>query len=411
MTGDNQTANDQTGVTERVQSEAYLNKLRKEVRDWLDDNAPQGWRQACTRQEAFVDTQRDWYKKLVAAGYATPHWPASWPGGGRSLAEQKIIYEEIARADAPRLILYFVSTYHAASTLLEWGTPEQQAKYLPGILEGEVWCQGFSEPNAGSDLAAVSTRAELRGDRYVINGQKIWSTMAQYADRCLLLTRTDNSGAKQAGLTFLLLDMKAKGVQARPINQITGDEEFAEVFLDDVEIPVEDRLGAEGEGWAVAQSTLSSERGLTLLELSERLRGGLWRLATSIQRKIRQDDPGIQRDFGRLSTKVEACCALADQFLQRRIAGQEQAGDASIIKLFYARVLREYVSLGVRVNGLDGQYRAPMTYGGGQDTGNWMVDFMNSYNWSIAGGSDEIQRNIISERLLGMPREPKGWQL
>jgi alkylation response protein AidB-like acyl-CoA dehydrogenase len=394
-----------------VKSEADLNKLRKEVRDWLEDNSPQGWRQACTRQEAFVDTQRDWYKKLVAAGYATPHWPASWPGGGRSLAEQKIIYEEIARADAPRLILYFVSTYHAASTLLEWGTPEQQAKYLPRILEGEVWCQGFSEPNAGSDLAAVSTRAELRGDRYVINGQKIWSTMAQYADRCLLLTRTDSSGAKQAGLTFLLLDMKAKGVEARPINQITGDEEFAEVFLDEVEVPVEDRLGAEGEGWAVAQSTLASERGLTLLELSERLRGGLWRLATAIQQKIRQEDPGIQRDFGRLSTRVEACCALADQFLQRRIAGQEQAGDASIIKLFYARVLREYVSLGVRVNGLDGQYRAPMTYGGGQETGNWMVDFMNSYNWSIAGGSDEIQRNIIAERLLGMPREPKGWQL
>ena len=184
-------------------SEADLKRLRKDVRDWLDDNAPQGWRKACTRQEAFVDTQRDWYKKLVAAGYATPHWPASWPGGGRSLAEQKIIYEEIARADAPRLILYFVATYHAASTLLEWGTAEQQAKYLPRILEGEVWCQGFSEPNAGSDLAAVSTRAELRGDRYVINGQKIWSTMAQYADRCLLLTRTDNSGAKQAGLTFL----------------------------------------------------------------------------------------------------------------------------------------------------------------------------------------------------------------
>ena len=392
-------------------SEADLKRLRKEVCDWLDDNAPQGWRKACTRQEAFVDTQRDWYKKLVAAGYATPHWPASWPGGGRSLAEQKIIYEEIARADAPRLILYFGSTYHAASTLLEWGAPEQQAKYLPRILEGEVWCQGFSEPNAGSDLAAVSTRAELRGDRYVINGQKIWSTMAPYADRCLLLTRTDNSGANQVGLTFLLLDMKAKGVQARPINQITGDEKFAEIFLDDVEVPVEDRLGAEGEGWAVAQATLSSERGLTLLELSERLRGAMWRLATSIQQKIRQDDPGIQRDFGRLTTKVEACCALADQFLQRRIAGQEQAGDASIIKLFYARVLRDYVSLGVRVTGLDGQYRAPMTYGGGQETGNWMVDFMNSYNWSIAGGSDEIQRNIIAERLLRMPREPKGWRL
>jgi alkylation response protein AidB-like acyl-CoA dehydrogenase len=398
-------------VTTRVESPAHLKTFRRDFRSWLQANAPQGWREACRRQEAFVDTQRDWYRKLVAAGYATPHWPASWPGGGRSLAEQKIIYEEIARADAPRLILYFVSTYHAAATLLEWGTPEQQAKYLPKILEGEIWCQGFSEPNAGSDLAAVNTRAELRGDRYVISGQKIWSTMAQYADRCLLLTRTDNSGAKQAGLTFLLLDMKSKGVTARPINQITGDEEFAEVFLDDAEVPVEDRLGADGQGWAVAQSTLSSERGLTLLELSERLRGGLWRLAGAIKTGGRGRDAGLLRDFGRLSTKVEACCALADQFLQKRIAGQEQVGDASIIKLVYARTLREFVSLGVRVGGLEAQYWSPLTYGGNQETGNWMVDFMNSYNWSIAGGSDEIQRNIISERLLGMPREPKGWTL
>jgi len=398
-------------MTASVQTEANLEALRKEFRAWLEANAPHGWREACTQQDAFGDTQRNWYRKLVAAGYATPHWPQGWPGGGRSLAEQKVIYEEIARADAPRLILYFVSTYHAASTLLEWGTPEQQAKYLPRILEGEVWCQGFSEPNAGSDLAAVSTRAERRGDKYVVNGQKIWSTMAQYADRCLLLTRTDSGGAKQAGLTFLLLDMKAKGVEARPINQITGDEEFAEVFLDDVEIPVEDRLGGEGEGWAVAQSTLSSERGLTLLELSERLRGGLWRLATAIQKQGRSKDQGLLRDFGKLSTKVEACCALADQFLQKRIAGQEQVGDASFIKLHYARTLRDFVGLGVRVSGLEGQYFAPLTYGGGQETGNWMVDFMNSYNWSIAGGSDEVQRNIIAERVLGMPREPKGWQL
>jgi alkylation response protein AidB-like acyl-CoA dehydrogenase len=392
-----------------LDSKVELDELRQEVRAWLAANTPQGWREACLEQERFLDTQKDWFRKLVAAGYATPHWPKEWPGGGRSLAEQKVIYEEIARADAPRLILYFVATYHAAATLLEWGTPEQQAKYLPRILEGEVWCQGFSEPNAGSDLAALSTRAVRQGDKYVINGQKIWSTLAQYADRCLLLTRTDSSGAKQAGITFLLLDMKSKGVTARPINQITGDEEFAEVFLDDAEVPVEDRLGAENDGWTVAQSTLASERGLTLLELSERLRGALWRLSGSIREQGRADDVGLQRDFGRLTVKVEACCALADDFLQKRIAGREQAGDASLIKLYYARVLREFAKLGLRVNGMDAQYWSQLTFGGGMETGNWMVDFMNSYNWSIAGGSDEVQRNIISERLLGMPREPKGW--
>jgi alkylation response protein AidB-like acyl-CoA dehydrogenase len=340
-----------------------------------------------------------------------PHWPAQWPGGGRSLAEQKVIYEELARADTPRLLLSFMSTYHAASTLFEWGSDEQQARYIPRILEGEIWCQGFSEPNAGSDLANVRTRAERRGDVYVVNGQKLWSTMGQFADKCLLLVRTSNEGAKQAGLTYLLLDLEAKGVTARPIHQIHGDEEFAELFLDDVEVPVADRLGDDGQGWAVAQSTLSSERGLTLLELSARMRGSLWRIADLIRETGRDQDSGILRDFGRLATKVDATCALADQFLANRIAGEERVGDASLVKLSYSRTLREFTLLGVRLGGIEAQYHAPITFGGGMETGNWMADFMNSYAWTIAGGSDEVQRNIIAERLLGMPREPKSWVL
>jgi alkylation response protein AidB-like acyl-CoA dehydrogenase len=388
-----------------------LETLRIEVRTWLAANAPQGWRETCTTHEGFLATQRNWFARLAAGGYAVPHWPAEWPGGGRSLAEQKILYEELARADTPRLLLSFMSTYHAASTLFEWGSPEQQVAYIPRILEGEIWCQGFSEPNAGSDLANVRTRAERRGDVYIVNGQKTWSTMGQFADKCLLLVRTSNAGAKQAGLTYLLLDLKTKGVTARPIHQIHGDEEFAELFLDDVEVPVADRLGAEGEGWAVAQSTLSSERGLTLLELSARMRGALWRLADAIRAQEREADAGIARDFGRLAAKIDATCALADQFLANRIAGDERVGDASLVKLSYARTLRDFTSLGLRVSGLDAQYHAPIVFGGGMETGNWMADFMNSYAWTIAGGSDEIQRNIIAERLLDMPREPKSWRL
>ena len=388
-----------------------LETLRHDIRAWLEANAPKDWRAACTTHEAFLETQRGWFAKLVEGGYAVPHWPAEWPGAGQGLAEQKVLYEELARADTPRLLLSFMSTYHAASTLFEWGSAEQQAKYIPRILEGEIWCQGFSEPNAGSDLAAVRTRAERRGDVYVVNGQKLWSTMGQFADKCLLLVRTSTEGAKQAGLTYLLLDLKAKGVTARPIHQIHGDEEFAELFLDDVEIPVDDRLGAEGQGWAVAQSTLSSERGLTLLELSARMRGALWRIADLIRENGRENDAGILRDFGRLSTKIDAACALADQFLANRIAGQERVGDASLVKLTYSRTLREFTSLGLRLGGLDTQYHEPIIFGGGMETGNWMADFMNSYAWTIAGGSDEVQRNIISERLLGMPREPKSWTL
>jgi alkylation response protein AidB-like acyl-CoA dehydrogenase len=385
-----------------------LEALRREVRAFLAAEAPTGWRDASRTQDDFVRTQRDWFTRLVSAGYAIPHWPATFPGGGRSLAEQKVIYEELAKADCPRLLLSFVSTYHAFATLHECATREQQDRYLPRILEGETWCQGFSEPGAGSDLAAIKTRAERKGDVYVVNGQKVWSTMAQFAQRCLLLVRTSSDGPKQAGITYLLMDMKAPGVSVRPIHQIQGDEEFAEIFLDNVEIPVSERVGDEGKGWAVAQATLASERGLTLMELSYRMRGALARVASLIREHGHEDDLGVLRDFGGLVTQVDAVCAVADQFLDNRIKGIERIGDASIIKNSYSRALRAYAKLGLRLGGIAEQYVAPITFGD-LNTGNWMADFMNSYAWTIAGGSEEVQRNIIAERMLDMPREPKAW--
>ncbi len=393
-------------TTDNKQSE-----LRQQVRKWLASNTPKAWRETMTGvdQQVFVAAQQAWFKNLVAEGYATPHWPAGYHGGGRSLAEQQVIYEEIARADAPRLIMYFVSLYHAACTLIECGTKEQQEKYLPGILNGEIWCQGFSEPNAGSDLASLKTKAERRGDKYIINGQKIWSTMGQYADRCLLLARSDNTGVPQAGLTYLLLDMKAKGVSVRPIHQITGDDEFAEIFFDDVEVDIADRVGEEGQGWAIAQTTLASERGLTLVELSQRMRHKMPLLVETLKQQGLSSNQALQKDLAKVIAKVDACCAVADQYLLKRITHTEGVGDASIVKLFYARTLRDFVSLGRDCAGLDGQYFTDCVRGATQETGLWMLDFMNSYNWSIAGGSDEIQRNIIAERMLGMPREPKQW--
>jgi alkylation response protein AidB-like acyl-CoA dehydrogenase len=378
----------------------------------LAANGPKGWREAykSMTHEAFAQAQRDWFQTLIEGGYAVPHWPAEWPGGGRTLAEQKVIYEELARADTPRLLLSFVSTYHAASTFIECGTDAQRARYLPAILKGETWCQGFSEPNAGSDLASLKCRAQRKGDVYVVNGQKVWSTMAQYADKCLLLVRTSSDGPKQAGITFLLLDMRAKGVSVRPIRQIQGDQEFCEMFLDDVEVAVADRVGEEGNGWAVAQATLSSERGLTLMELTYKMRGALSNVAQLIRKNGLEQDRGVLRDFGQLVVRCDEVCALADQFLQNRINGHEGVGDASIVKNTYSRVLREYALLGTRLGGIHAQYRAPIVYGD-LTTGNWMADFMNSYAWTIAGGSEEVQRNIISERMLGMQREPKGWAL
>lgn len=355
--------------------------------------------------EEFLAFQREWMRILVAAGFATAHWRAGWPGGGRSLDEQIIIAEELAQADAPRLTLFFISLFHAALTLMEWGTPEQQSRHLPAILAGEVWCQGFSEPNAGSDLASLKTRARRDGDHYVVSGQKIWSTLAHHADFCLLLVRTDTSGPKQAGITYLLMDMDSPGVTRLPIRQMTGDEEFGQIFLDEVRIPVANRLGAENEGWRIAQTTLNSERGLTILELSERLHHARWRLLNAVgERDGRVDDDQWRREAVGVFLGIDVLRAMVAEMMSLAREGREIGGMASFVKLQYAKVLREFTSLGERASPCS-HHREPFTAGAGYETGNWGFDFMNSYQWSIAGGSNEIQRNIVAERVLGMPRD------
>jgi alkylation response protein AidB-like acyl-CoA dehydrogenase len=381
--------------------------FRGHVRDWLRGHVPAGWRENMTdaTTEAFIAQQREWMKMLVGAGFATSHWSKEWPGGGRPLAEQIVIAEEMARADAPRLLLYFISLYHAALTLMEWGTEEQKSRHLPAILRGEIWCQGFSEPNAGSDLASLRTRAERHGDHYIVNGQKIWSTLGQYADYCLLLVRTDSTGPKQAGITYLLMDTRSEGIVRRPIRQMTGDEEFAEIFLQDVKIPVGNRLGEENAGWRIAQTTLTSERGLTILELCERLFCARWRLLATLGEKngIVQDDQ-FRREAVDVFVKIDALRALVGDMMVKLMAGKDIAGSASFVKLLYARVLREFTALGERAGG-SAHLFSGFTLGGGYETGNWAFDFMNSYQWTIAGGSNEVQRNIVAERVLGMPRE------
>jgi len=385
-----------------------LDAFRAKTRSWLEQHIPSGWRERMTGkgEAAFLAFQRDWLKTLVAGGLATSHWHAGWPGGGRPLEEQIVIVEEMVRADAPRLILYFVSLYHAAMTLTEWGTEAQKARHLPAILEGEIWCQGFSEPNAGSDLASLRTRAVRDGDHYVVDGQKIWSTVGQHADYCLLLVRTDSTGAKQAGITFLLMDMKSPGVEVRPIKQITGDEEFAEIFLTGVRIPVANRLGEENQGWRIAQTTLNSERGLTILELSERLSRSRWRLVEAMGGGVRGwvNDDQLRREAVDVFVKIEALSALVKEMMAKLVEGQDAGGSSSIIKQLYAQVLREFTALGSRA-AASSVLQQPFTLGGGHETGNWSFDYMNSFMWTIAGGSNEIQRNIISERVLGMPRE------
>jgi alkylation response protein AidB-like acyl-CoA dehydrogenase len=243
-----------------------LDDFRAEVRAWCVAHVPAGWREAQTgvAEEAFVAFQLEWFQELRRAGYAVPHWPAEW-GGGMPVAQQVVLYQELAAHDAPRLVLAFVSIHHAASTLLVAGTDEQRQRHLPAILDGEVWCQGFSEPEAGSDLAGLRTTARRDGDRFVVNGQKLWASGARHADWCLLLARSDPDAPKRKGISYLLLDMRSPGIDVRPIRNALGDSHFCEVFLDDVEVPEANLVGPEHGGWQVAQSTLSAERGMTML--------------------------------------------------------------------------------------------------------------------------------------------------
>ena len=250
-----------------------LDDLRGAVREWCAAHVPKDWReqQRGASHEDLVTFLRWWGGQLREAGLLAPHLPKEW-GGGFSIPEQVVIAEELARGGAPRNALFHVALYNVAPTLLHSATSEQRERFMSGILGGDVWCQGFSEPNAGSDLASLRTRAVRDGDNYVVNGQKVWTSWARDADWCMLLVRTDSGVPKHKGLSCLVVDMHSPGIEVRPIKQATGAATFNELFIDEVVVPVEHLIGAENDGWAVAQGTLASERAIVILEMTERLR-------------------------------------------------------------------------------------------------------------------------------------------
>jgi alkylation response protein AidB-like acyl-CoA dehydrogenase len=251
-----------------------LSAFRQEIRKWLAEIVPPDWkaRMARASNEEYIAFQRWWMGERSKVGLAIPHWPKEYGGGGLSQRHLIAIADEIARADAPQNRLFTISLIHMPGTLLPHGTEVQKRRYLAGVAKGEVWCQGFSEPNSGSDLASLRTRAVRDGDHYVVNGQKIWSSNSMYADHCLLLTRTDPNVQKHRGITYFIMDMRSPGVEVRPIRQANGRAEFGELFLSDVRIPAENMIGAENNGWRVAQATLASERGVISFEGGERQR-------------------------------------------------------------------------------------------------------------------------------------------
>jgi alkylation response protein AidB-like acyl-CoA dehydrogenase len=358
-----------------------------------------------------VEFQANWFQTLRRGGIAVPHWPPEW-GGGFTLSQQMVIFEELTRANAPRLVLQFVSIHHAAATLLGAGTVEQREHHLPAILDGDVWCQGFSEPDAGSDLASLKTRAMRDGHDFVVNGQKVWASLAMYADWCLLLVRTNLAAPKRSGISYFVLDMRSPGVTIRPVRQATGEAHFCEIFLDDVRVPAANLIGAEGDGWRVAQSTLAAERGMTIVELAERLNivyewlrelAAKTRLPTG-RRAI--DDDVVRERLAELATEVTAL-----RLLCRRLVGNlERAGgvgpEASILKLYYSELLQKTMATGVEIQGLPAHSVLQKPMSAGWESGSWMLDFIGSWEWTIPGGTSEIQRNIIGERVLGLPRDP-----
>lgn len=389
---------------------ADLQDFRAEVRAWLAEHVPRGWRAQMSgaTHADYVAFQQGWLATLASAGYAVPHWPAEW-GGGLSLSERVVLAEELARADAPRLAVMSMSLFHAAATLVQAGSAAQRQQHLPAILAGEVWCQLFSEPEAGSDLASLRTRAVRQGEDYVVTGQKIWSSHAHEADFGLLLARTGAQQDRHRGLTYFILDMRSPGVTIRPITQSTGQQDFNEVFLDEVIIAAARRIGAENEGWTIAQRTLSAERGTTMLDLVERLRGTRARLARDVA-KLPASDPrsAVLRDeYAALHAEVEVLRLLVFADLEAAARDDAATGSASILKLAFSELLQRMDAFGVALLGPRGQLEQPMQRGVDWESGNWMIDYLASWGWTIGGGTSEIMRNVIAERILGLPREPR----
>jgi alkylation response protein AidB-like acyl-CoA dehydrogenase len=392
-----------------------LGEFRATAREWCRAHVPAEWRQAQTgaSDEEFVSFQKAWFAEFRRAGFAVPHWPKEW-GGGMSAAEQMVLYSELAAHDAPRLVLAFVAIHHAAATLLAAGTDEQRLRHLPAILDGEIWVQGFSEPEAGSDLASLTTTARKDGDAYVVTGQKLWASSAMHADWCLLLARTDSGAPKRRGISYFLLDMRTPGIDVRPIRQATGESHFCEMFLNDVVIPATQLVGPENAGWQVAQQTLGAERGMTMLELSERLghAGFRWLVEACARpgpggaRPL--DDSLVADRLAIFETEVAGLRALSRRLVERHDAGTAGPADASIVKLYYSELLQRMMDYGSEVAGLAAHTELRKPVSSGWESGAWVLDFIGSWEWTIPGGTSEIQRTIIGERGLGLPREPVG---
>ncbi|WP_419847142.1 acyl-CoA dehydrogenase family protein [Candidatus Poriferisocius sp.] len=385
--------------------------FRDELRAWLGDVLPT-LGDPPDRDDWIARREWDmgWQRKLYDAGYAGINWPSEFGGRGSTPTEHLIFLEETTRMGAPYVGMNFVAQLHAGPTLILEATAEQQARHLPAMLKGEeVWCQGFSEPNAGSDLASLSTRAIRDGDHYVVTGQKIWTSFGHVADYCELLVRTDPDAPKHRGITWLICPMDLPGIEVRPITTVAGSSEFCEVFFDEVRIPVENRVGDENDGWRVAMVTFSFERGTAFISELLGTMNQLAEMSELAQRVPRNgstawDDDEIRREIGHLQAEYDALWALTKRVVsQAQRTGMPGPG-GSVFKLYYAEVKKRMADLAHRM--LDREALVLADDVGDEQTGGDMVaSRLYVLSLSIAAGTSEIQRNIIGERILGLPKE------
>jgi alkylation response protein AidB-like acyl-CoA dehydrogenase len=383
-------------------------RFRRELKGWLDRVLPTvGAPPASDDWPGRRAYDTAWQRMLFDAGYAGINWPKELGGRGASPTEHLVFLEETERAHAPYVGVNFVGLLHAGPTLIAEASPEQRSRYLPPILRGdEVWCQGFSEPGAGSDLASLRTRAVRDGDDYVVSGQKIWTSHAEVADFCELLVRTDPDAPKHRGISWLVLPMDSPGVEVRPLRTIYGTAEFSEVFLDEVRVPVANRVGAENDGWRVAMVTFSFERGtafvselLQSMELLESLVG----IARSTGDGAHPwDDVGVRRELGHLAADLDALWSLTKRNVTQASRTGVPGVGGSVFKLHYSEVRHRLGDLALRI--LD---RAALSFDdlGGARSGEQVHGWVHAMSISIAAGTSQIQRNILGERVLGLPRE------
>ncbi|MBI1959587.1 MAG: acyl-CoA dehydrogenase family protein [Candidatus Rokubacteria bacterium] len=386
--------------------------FRKSVRAWLEQNLPRN--PIRTLQE-----RRVWHRKLSEAGYLGMGWPKAYGGGDARPMEQAIVADELARASAPAptngLGLGIVGP-----TIVVHGTDAQKTRYLKKILTAEeLWCQLYSEPNAGSDLAALRTSAEDKGDHFIVNGQKTWTSAGSIADWGLLLARTDPAVAKHKGITCFLINMRQPGIEVRPLKQITGSSEFSEVFMTSARVEKTDQIGRLGEGWAIAQTTLGYERGgraLARITSYASQYGRLVEVARRLKRHGRPliDDPVIRQKLGRIWAELEVERYGALRMLTLLERGEHPGAGGSLTKLSYSEFEKRFIELAMEILGPYGQLTegAPEELRLEIDTavgeqGTWAYAFLWSRAGTIYAGSSEIQKNVIGERILGLPKEAR----